>query len=371
MPEESYPTELRPSAEDAGSRLDQYLVANLPDVSRVRVQQMLEAQKILVNGKSAKSSLKLRGDEQIAILGKVQPAPLKAFAEELALDIVYEDDDLAVVNKPAGMLVHAGSGNGEDPRNRGTLVNALLHHFGTLSGVNGELRPGIVHRLDKETSGLVIIAKNDIAHRKLSEQFSGREVNKRYIALVHGWPKADTGTVNAAVSRDQSQRTRMTTKGHSGRDAISHYTVLERFASPYGKFSLIEVKIETGRTHQIRVHMSSIGHPVVGDTLYGAPAALSSATRDREIRGTSISTRNEAKKLAARKLPSATSKTLSLTRNFLHAAAIEFKHPTTKKPLSFSRPIPQDLADFLVRLKEDSTAGPAVATGTGPAKARK
>jgi 23S rRNA pseudouridine1911/1915/1917 synthase len=371
MPEDSYPTELRPSAEDAGSRLDQYLVANLPDVSRVRVQQMLEAQKILVNGKAAKSSLKLRGDEQIAILGKVQPEPLKAFAEDLALDIVYEDDDLAVINKPAGMLVHAGSGNGEDPRNRGTLVNALLHHFGTLSGINGELRPGIVHRLDKETSGLVIAAKNDVAHRKLSEQFSGREVNKRYIALVHGWPKTDTGTVNAPVARDQSQRTRMTTKGYGGRDAISHYTVQERFSSPYGKFALVEVRIETGRTHQIRVHMSSIGHPVVGDTLYGAPAALSSATRDREVRGTSISTRNEAKKLAARKQPSATSKTLSLTRNFLHAAAIDFKHPISKTSLSFARPIPQDLADFLAKLKEESSAGPTVVANAGASRGRK
>jgi 23S rRNA pseudouridine1911/1915/1917 synthase len=287
-------------------------------------------------------------------------------AESIPLAVVYEDEYFLVVDKPAGMVVHPAPGNWS-----GTLVNALMGRGGELAPGASPDRAGIVHRLDKETSGLVIIAKNDIAHRKLSEQFSGREINKRYIALVHGGPKADTGTVNAPVSRDQSQRTRMTTKGYGGRDAISHYTVLERFSSPYGKFALIEVKIETGRTHQIRVHMSSIGHPVVGDTLYGAPAALSSATRDREGRGTSISTRNEAKKLAARKQPSATSKTLSLTRNFLHAAAIEFTHPTNKKPLSFARDIPQELADFLAKLKEDSTAGPALAVTQGASSRRK
>lgn len=358
MPETTYPEKIEAAPEDAGMRLDQFLVGHMPDVSRVRVQQLLEQEKILVNGKVAKPSLKLRGGERISVLGKVQPEPLKAFAEDIPLDIVYEDDDLAVVNKPAGMLVHAGAGTGDDPRNRGTLVNALLHHFRTLSNLNGELRPGIVHRLDKDTSGLVVIAKNDVAHRKLADQFSLREVSKRYIALVHGWPKQDSGTINEAISRDEARRTRMTTRGYGGRTAVSHYRVVERFASPYGKFSLVEVKIDTGRTHQIRVHMSSLGHAVVGDTLYGAPTVLSPLTLEREAHGTSISTRNEAKKAAAKKARVEDGKTMALARNFLHAAAIEFKHPRKGTALAFERPMPEELEVFLAKLKVGSAPAP-------------
>ena len=225
---------------------------------------------------SAKPSLRLRGGEQITILGDPEPPPLRAIAEDIPLDIVYEDDDLAVINKPAGMMVHAGAGATDDERNRGTLVNALLHRFGKLSEVGGELRPGIVHRLDKETSGLIIVAKNDVTHRKLGQQFSGRQVKKRYVALVHGWPAKDRGTVSAEISRDAVRRIRMTTRGSGGRTAITHYEVRERIASPFGKFALLDVRIETGRTHQIRVHMSSIGHPVVGDSAVRAPRELRS-----------------------------------------------------------------------------------------------
>ena len=162
----------------------------------------------------------------------------------------------------------------EDRRNRGTLVNALLHHFATLSAVGGDLRPGIVHRLDKETSGLIVVAKSDEAHRKLAEQFAKREVKKNYIALVHGWPRKDRGTISAAISRDRIRRIRMTTRGTGGRDAVSHYTVIRRIDTAFGKFALVEVKIDTGRTHQIRVHMSSLGHPIAGDALYGAPKEM-------------------------------------------------------------------------------------------------
>src|SRR5271167_855803 len=270
MPGSVFPITITVLAEAAGQRLDQYLAAQLSDTSRARVQQLIAEQKVLVNGSSPKPSLKLKGGETLTILGHSQPPPLRAMAEDIPLDIIYEDDDLVVINKPAGMMVHAGAGATDDDRNRGTLVNALVHRFAQLSEVGGETRPGIVHRLDKETSGLILVAKNDVAHRNLAKQFSARAVKKRYVALVHGWPERARGTINAGISRDAIRRIRMTTRGAGGRSAISHYEVRERIDSPYGKFALLDVRIETGRTHQIRVHMASIGHPVVGDTLYGA-----------------------------------------------------------------------------------------------------
>ncbi|HEY3927835.1 MAG TPA: RluA family pseudouridine synthase [Candidatus Koribacter sp.] len=316
--------------DDAALRLDHYLVAHLPDVSRARVQALIDDEKILVNGKASKPSYKLRGDETIEVLGDYQPPPLRAIAEDIPLDVVYEDDDLAVINKPAGMMVHAGAGSTEEARNRGTLVNALLHRFRALSDVGGEMRPGIVHRLDKETSGLIVVAKNDVAHRKLAEQFSSRKVHKKYIALVHGWPKKAKGTINLPIARDVSRRTRMTTRGSGGRDALSHYMVLEKVESPYGKFALLEVKIETGRTHQIRVHLASLGHPVVGDTLYGAPGELRVV---KPVKGIA-------------------SKIASLDRNFLHAASIHLQQPRSGTELRFERPIPVELENFLAKLRE-------------------
>jgi 23S rRNA pseudouridine1911/1915/1917 synthase len=313
--------------EAIGTRLDQWLASQLPDVSRVRVQQLIEQNKILVNGKTPKPSMKLRGGEEIVITGAVELPPLKAFAEDIPLDVVFEDESIAVINKPAGMSVHAGSGKGE-AGNRGTMVNALLHRFNRLSEIGGEMRPGIVHRLDKETSGLVLVAKSDLAHRKLAEQFSRREVKKTYIALVHGWPKMTKGTIRAAISRDPVRRARMTTRqgrtGKPGREAITHWQVTRQMEGAYGKFSLLEVKIETGRTHQIRVHLSSIGHPVAGDTLYGAP-------RPKSYGGT-------APEVA------------SLERNFLHASAIQFQHPISNRPLSFQQPLPAELSNFLRKI---------------------
>jgi 23S rRNA pseudouridine1911/1915/1917 synthase len=333
----NFPTALLVAADAAGQRLDQFLASHL-EVSRARVQQLIAAEKVLVNEIPARASLKLRGDENITIVGPAAPPPLRARAEEIPLDILYEDDDLAVINKPAGMMVHAGAGavgpDGEDARNRGTLVNALLHHFATLSAVGGEMRPGIVHRLDKETSGLIVVAKNDDAHRKLAAQFSRREVKKTYIALVHGWPKKDNGTISASISRDRIRRTRMTTRLSGGREAVSHYIVLRRTETPYGKFSLVEVKIDTGRTHQIRVHMASIGHPIVGDKLYGAPAELKPL--------------KPLKPTLSGKTPSA----LSLPRNFLHAAELKFTHPRTGKTVSLVAPLPKELLDYQARLEE-------------------
>src|SRR6202166_670700 len=222
---EAFPILISAAPEDAGKRLDQFLSTRLDSVSRARVQEMIAEGLVLVNDAPAKASLKLRGGERISVLGEAHRAPLKAIAEEIPLDIVYEDDDLAVINKPAGMMVHAGAGATDDARNRGTLVNALLHHLRSLSAVGGELRPGIVHRLDKETSGLIAVAKNDEAHRKLSAQFAAREVKKKYVALVHGWPKEDRGTIQSAISRHSQRRTRMTTRGFGGRAAVTHYKV--------------------------------------------------------------------------------------------------------------------------------------------------
>jgi 23S rRNA pseudouridine1911/1915/1917 synthase len=295
------------------------------------VQQLIERAEVLVDGAVARASLRLKGDEQVTVTGPPNAPALRAIAEEIALDIIYEDDDLAIVNKPAGMMVHAGAGATDDARNRGTLVNALLHHFKNLSNVGGDLRPGIVHRLDRATSGLMVVAKNDESHRQLAKQFSGREVHKTYIALVHGWPKTESGTIKTAISRHSQKRTRMTTKGFGGRAAVTHYVVQRKIDSPYGKFALLEVKIETGRTHQIRVHMSSLGHPVVGDALYGAPGELRSQSNKRRAAG----------------MPAV----VGLNRNFLHSAELELVHPRTKKPHKFSTPIPEDLQSLMEGLE--------------------
>ncbi len=347
--ETDYPSALDATEDDAGMRLDQFLVSHLPDISRVRVQQLIEEGKVLVNARTSKPSLKLKGTEHIEITGQVQPEPLRAIPEDIPLDVVYEDKDLAVINKPAGMMVHAGAGATDDERNRGTLVNALLFRFRNLSDVGGDLRPGIVHRLDRDTSGLIVVAKNDVTHRKLAELFSGRKIDKRYLALVHGWPEMTSGTIDAPIQRDRKNPTRMTTLGSGGRDAVSKYKVLERFESRYGRFALVEVKIETGRTHQIRVHMASLGHPVVGDTLYGAPGVLSPKALERERAGNAISLKNARIKAAK---GAEVGKTLALGRNFLHAASIELTHPRTGKKLALKTELPSDLRNFYELLQK-------------------
>lgn len=323
------------SAENAGKRLDQFLAATIPDVSRARVQQLIEQELVLVNGGNQRASFRLRGGDEIEVTGEAKRPPLRAVAEEIPLEILYEDESLAVINKPAGMMVHAGAGAHEAARNQGTLVNALLHHLEKLSQVGGELRPGIVHRLDKDTSGLLVVAKTDAAHRKLAEQFSGRKVKKTYVALVHGWPKQASGTIVAPVSRDRVRRTRMTTRSPQGREAVSHYKVQERVDSRWGKFALLEVKIDTGRTHQIRVHLASLGHPVVGDTLYGAPRIL--------------------KEVGGRGKPA---EEPTINRNFLHAAALEFQHPRSGKLLGLRAPLPSELEEFLKHVKSTSGQRP-------------
>jgi len=323
----------------AGMRLDAYLAKAIPEISRARVVLLIDGGQVTVDEKPAKAKQKLKGGEWIEIEGDPRPAPLNATPEDIPLTMVYEDEDLAVVNKAAGMMVHAGSGAAE--HNRGTLVNALLYHFGKgLSGVGGELRPGIVHRLDKQTSGLIVVAKNDVAHRELGEMFSERRLRKTYVALVHGEVKGEEGTIQLPISRDLVRRIRMTTKRAGGRSAVSHWKVLERVNGAYGKFTLVEVRIETGRTHQIRVHMQAMGHPVVGDFLYGAPHQIRPAqgTRTGLKHGPGAS-QGEAE-------------SLSLERNFLHAAELEFEHPRTGKVLSLRAEMPEALTVLLEQLRQ-------------------
>ncbi|HUA97774.1 MAG TPA: RluA family pseudouridine synthase [Terracidiphilus sp.] len=327
------------AAEAAGQRLDQFLVHRLETVSRARVQLLIEQGGVTVDGARGKASLRLCGGEQIAVTGDPHPAPLKAAPEAIPLDVVYEDGDLAVIDKPAGMMVHAGSGASDDARSRGTLVNALLYRFKQLSSTGGELRPGIVHRLDKETSGLIVVAKNDRAHAALGAMFAGRRIRKTYVALVHGAVARDQGTISAGVSRDPVRRTRMTARpSENARSAVSHFEVTRRLDTRFGKFTLLRVRIETGRTHQIRVHMASIGHPVVGDTLYGAAGQL---TEQPAAKGTQP-------------------EKLRLERNFLHAARLAFTHPVTGRAMELEAPLPCELEDFLDRLEgrqRDTTGG--------------
>jgi 23S rRNA pseudouridine1911/1915/1917 synthase len=331
--------EFEVTAEQSGKRLDQFLAANIPDVSRVRVQQLIAQEQVWVNGKPGKRSLRLRAEDKIRVQATPVAAPLRAIPEDISIEIIYEDEHMAVVNKPAGMMVHAGAGASDAARNRGTLVNALLYRFAKLSPVGGEVRPGIVHRLDKQTSGLLVVAKTESAHRKLAEQFSRRHVGKKYIALVHGWMARDSGSIAAAISRDRIRRMRMTTRRSGGREARSEYKVVERLETPWGKFSLLEVRIATGRTHQIRVHLSSLGHSVVGDTLYGAPRELKAAGGRASVRRPAAASAGIAPARA------------SLGRNFLHAASLELAHPVTGEALSFSSALPAELKDFLAELR--------------------
>ncbi len=302
------------AAEHAGARLDCYLAERLPELSRTRIQELIDEGRARVNGAPARRAHRVAAGEAIEIAIVPRP-PLAAVPEAIPLDVLYEDDDLAVVNKPAGMVVHAGAGAA-----RGTLVNALLHRYGSA------LRPGIVHRLDRGTSGVLVIARNDLAHRKLAEQFRARQVEKTYLALVHGRLERDRGTIALPIARDLRRRTRMTARRREGREARTDWRVLARLDG----FTLVEVALHTGRTHQIRVHFSALRHPVVGDALYGAP---------REVRA--------GKGVA---LP-------PLGRNFLHAARICFLHPRTGAPVEVRAALPQELREYLDRLVAALGAG--------------
>lgn len=317
------PTEFIVAAEGSGQRLDRYLASQMPDLSRTRIQELIRSGLVLVDARAVKDSLRLKGGERISVDPQPRP-PLRAEPEAIPLEVLYEDEDVIVINKPAGMTVHAGAGN-----SKGTLVNALLGRGQALSGGGDTIRPGIVHRLDRETSGAILVAKNDAAHAKLSDDFRQRKIKKTYLALVHGALKSDRGSIDFAIARDPHRRVRMTARpaGKSGksRAALTDWRVLARFRSA----TLVEVTLHTGRTHQIRVHFGALKHPIVGDTLYGAPAQLRIAKTSRA-------------------LPD---------RNFLHAARLGFTHPRTNHWLEFRAPLPKELFAFVHALAAAENAG--------------
>ncbi len=297
--------------EHSGRRLDQYL-SECEDVSRSAAQKWIEDGCVLVGGKRVSKSYKLQEGDEVT-LSRPEAVAMEAKAENLPLEIVYQDDHLAVVNKPKGMVVHPAPGNPD-----GTLVNALLYHLDNLSGINGVIRPGIVHRIDKNTSGLLMVAKEDKAHIGLAEQIKEHSFQRKYRAIVVGNLKEDEGTVNKPIDRHPVNRQKMAVV-QGGREAVTHYKVLERF----GAFTYVELTLETGRTHQIRVHMASLCHPVMGDTLYGGGRS------DFEKKNAKI-----------------------LQEQCLHACHIGFEHPITGQHLSFDAPLPDYFETVLEKLRK-------------------
>jgi 23S rRNA pseudouridine1911/1915/1917 synthase len=302
---EPLPVDMRFHFRDRLQRLDHFLQEELPQYSRSRLQGWIREGRVLVNGHPAKPSTVLKGEGTVEVEPGELP-PLRAVPEDLPVEVLYRDEGVIAVNKPAGMVVHAGAG-----AHSGTLVNAMLHHFGRLSAAGGELRPGIVHRLDRFTSGVLLVARDDISHRALAAQFASRQVEKVYLALVHGEIAGDSGRIERPITRDPRRRVRMTARLERGRSALTEYRVLRRMAG----LTYLEVRIGTGRTHQIRVHLSSIGHPVAGDRLYGAPAGIAGRP--------------------------------PLGRYFLHAWRIRFRSPATGEAVTVEAPLPAELKAWL------------------------
>jgi 23S rRNA pseudouridine1911/1915/1917 synthase len=339
-PDSATHRELLASASDSGARLDRFIAAHCPELSRTRVQELIVSGLVQINGHAAKKgSHHLRGGEKITLEITERP-PIRAEAESIPLDVLYEDNDVIAINKPAGMTVHAGAG-----AISGTLVNALLGRGQSLSQSGDPLRPGIVHRLDKETSGVILVAKNDAAHAKLGEAFRQRTVKKTYIALVQGQLKEKTGRIELAIGRDPIHRTRMAVERKTWHGAaMSNPRAARtdwRSLATIANATLVEVRLHTGRTHQIRVHFSALKHPVVGDTLYGAAKQLSvSVSSDR----VGVARDNAT-------LP-------PLGRNFLHASNLGFPQPRTGEWIEVRAPLPSDLQDFLTKLSAASGEPP-------------
>lgn len=302
--------------DNEGERLDAFLASHIEGWSRARLQRLIEVADVLVNGRVVKSSYKLRPNDEIEV--ELTPPPSTSFApENIPLDVVYEDDELIVVNKPAGIVVHPAAGVMS-----GTLANALAFHFQQLSTSGGAVRPGIVHRLDKGTSGLMVVAKTETAHEDLADQFRDREIFKSYVALVHGQVEKRTGQIDQPIARDRGNRTRMAVV-RGGRPSLSIYRVRKRFE----RFTLLNVELKTGRTHQIRVHLAWLKHPVVGDDAYGAG-------RDKTIPDHLLR-----------------SEIANLGRQFLHAEQLGFRHPKTQEEMRFTVPIPPKLQAVLDGIK--------------------
>lgn len=292
--------------EQANTRIDVFLTQEHPELSRSHVQNLIEEGHVWVHGKNTKSNYRLRSGDLIALEVPL-PAEVDILPQDIPLEVLYEDSQVIVINKPRGMVVHPAAGNYE-----GTMVNALLEHCEDLSGINGVMRPGIVHRIDKDTSGVIMAAKTDQAHLGLAQQIKDRTVTRRYIALVHGKLQEESGIIDAPIGRHPTDRKKMAVDVRNGKEAITHFKVLERFSA----YTLVEARLKTGRTHQIRVHMAYIGHPVVGDPKYGP--------------------RNPH---------------FDLDGQFLHARVLGFNHPVTGEYMEFSAPLPQVLEDILTRLR--------------------
>ena len=291
---------------DSNIRLDKYLIDKL-DLSRSKIQKMIKEDLILVNGIKEKNSYILRENDEVEVLGKLIEET-NAIAEQMDLDIVYEDDELLVINKSSGLVVHPANGHYTN-----TLVNGLLAHTSDLSTTNGDVRPGIVHRIDKDTSGLIVVAKNDKAHNFLAEQLKDKSLSRIYVALVHGKINHDTGTIDAPIGRDINDRKKMCVTDVNSKEAVTHFKVLER----YKNTTLIECKLETGRTHQIRVHLSYINHPIVNDPVYGHK------------------------------------KNVSDFGQMLHAKELSFIHPKTKKQMTFTCDVPKEFNEILEKYKNE------------------
>jgi 23S rRNA pseudouridine1911/1915/1917 synthase len=310
--------------DEAGERLDRYLVARLAHISRNQVQNLIEEGRVRVGAFAKKASHRLEPGE-IVVVDIPEHAPPGVEPENIPIDVLYKDSDIAVVNKAAGMIVHPGAG-----ADAGTLVAALLHHFGGpehLSTLGGPLRPGIVHRIDKGTSGILVIALNNAAHEKLVGEFRDRRMEKTYVALLHGKLSGEFGTIELPIARDVKRRSRMTARRREGREARTDWRMRLRFDN----FAFVEAGLHTGRTHQIRVHFSALGAPVVGDTVYGAP---------------------RQERIGREQLP-------PLDRNFLHAARIAFDHPVTEKRVEFRAPLPPELVEYMKRVGRATGSNPA------------
>lgn len=295
-------------------RLDLFIARQEPELTRSAVQRLVEAGRVTVDGAPVRPSLKLKGGERI-VIEVPPPLPAAPVAEQIPLEVLYEDHDLIVVNKPAGMSVHPGAG-----RQEGTLVNALLGHCDDLSGIGGEVRPGIVHRIDKDTTGVLVAAKNDKSHQGLAHQFKEHSIKRVYLALVYGSPKTDRGSIDADIGRHPTDRKRMSGTARRGRRAVTHWKVTGR----YGQVSALELRLETGRTHQIRVHLSEAGHPLLGDPVYGGAGRLP-GLKDPRLRAL----------------------VKGLGRQALHARTLGFIHPVTGGYLEFSAPLPEDMQHIL------------------------